>query len=125
MCSPIAKILERAMGRKRKIPWDKLETMIKTIQCPMYYEGFDNIYLIDTGMENENYDYKSLLKKCDIPQDNPYHYETLKEHIEKAAELTKEKRKKRSTPRVLPKPFSIHLNVLLKLEITVCKSAYR
>ena len=94
MCSPIAKILERNMGRKRKIPWDKLETMVKTIQCPMYYEGFDNIYLIDTGMENENYDYKNLLKKCDIPQENPYHYETLKEHIEKATELTKEKRKK-------------------------------
>lgn len=94
MCTPIAKILERGMGRKRKIPWDKLEEMIKTIQCPMYYEGFDNIYLIDTGMSNENYDYKSLLKRCDISQDNPYHYETLKEHIEKAVELTKGMRRR-------------------------------
>ena len=48
----------------------------------MYYEGFDNIYLIDGGMYNDIYDYNDLIKDCvGYKQDNPYHYETLEEHI--------------------------------------------
>ena len=58
----------------------------------MYYEGFDNIYLIDGGMYNDIYDYNALLKKYkDYRQFNPYHNETLSEHMiavsKKAEEL--------------------------------------
>lgn len=82
-CTPINIILERNLTRQeRRIPWDKLIQMIQSIEPPMYYEGFDNIYLIDGGMYNDIYDYNDLIKDCvGYKQDNPYHYETLEEHI--------------------------------------------
>lgn len=82
-CTPINIILERNLTRQeRQIPWDKLIQMIRSIEPPMYYEGFDNIYLIDGGMYNDVYDYNFLIKDCvGYKQDNPYHYETLEEHI--------------------------------------------
>ena len=82
-CTPINIILERNITRQeRQIPWDKLIQMIQSIEPPMYYEGFDNIYLIDGGMYNDVYDYNFLIKECSgYNQDNPHHYETLEEHI--------------------------------------------
>lgn len=82
-CTPINVILERNITRtERHIPWEKLEEMIKNIECPMYYEGFKNIYLIDGGMYNDVYDYNFLIKQCEMyTQDNPHHFETLSEHI--------------------------------------------
>lgn len=82
-CTPINIILERNLTRQeRQIPWDKLIQMIQSIEPPMYYEGFDNIYLIDGGMYNDIYDYNDLIKDCvGYKQDNPYHYEMLEEHI--------------------------------------------
>lgn len=82
-CTPINIILERNLIRQeRHLPYDKLMQMIQSIECPMYYEGFDNIYLIDGGMYNDVYDYNFLIKKCSgYNQDNPHHYETLEEHI--------------------------------------------
>ena len=82
-CTPINIVLERNMIRtERHLPWDKLVQMIQSIEPPMYYEGFDNIYLIDGGMYNDIYDYNFLIKKCSgYNQDNPHHYETLEEHI--------------------------------------------
>lgn len=82
-CTPINIILERNLTRQeRQIPWDKLIQMIQSIEPPMYYEGFDNIYLIDGGMYNDIYDYNDLIKDCvGYKQDNPHHYETLEEHI--------------------------------------------
>lgn len=82
-CTPINIILERNLTRQeRQIPWDKLIQMIQSIEPPMYYEGFDNIYLIDGGMYNDIYDYNFLIKDyVGYKQDNPYHYETLEEHI--------------------------------------------
>ena len=82
-CTPINIILERNITRQeRQIPWDKLIQMIQSIEPPMYYEGFDNIYLIDGGMYNDVYDYNFLINDCvDYKQGNPFHYETLEEHI--------------------------------------------
>lgn len=82
-CTPINIILERNITRaERQLPWDKLVQMIQSIEPPMYYEGFDNIYLIDGGMYNDVYDYNFLIKECSgYNQDNPHHYETLEEHI--------------------------------------------
>lgn len=91
-CTPINIVLERNMTRtERHLPWDKLEQMIKSIEVPMYYEGFDNIYLIDGGMYNDVYDYNDLLKKYkDYCQFNPYHNETLSEHIIAVAKKAEE-----------------------------------
>lgn len=82
-CTPINIILERNITRtERQLPWDKLVQMIQNIEPPMYYEGFDNIYLIDGGMYNDIYDYNFLIKECSgYIQDNPHHHETLEEHI--------------------------------------------
>ena len=82
-CTPINIVLERNMTRtERHLPWDKLVQMIQSVEPPMYYEGFDNIYLIDGGMYNDIYDYNFLIKNCSgYNQDNPHHYETLEEHI--------------------------------------------
>lgn len=82
-CTPINIILERNITRQeRQIPWDKLIQMIQSIEPPMYYEGFDNIYLIDGGMYNDVYDYNFLINDCvGYKQGNPFHYETLEEHI--------------------------------------------
>lgn len=82
-CTPINIVLERNMTRtERHLPWDKLEQMIKSIEVPMYYEGYNNIMLIDGGMYNDIYDYNFLIKDCEgYSQDNPHHNETLAEHI--------------------------------------------
>lgn len=82
-CTPIDVLLERNLTRtERHLPWDKLEQMIKSIEVPMYYEGFDSIFLIDGGMYNDIYDYNELIKKCaNYNQGNPHHEETLEEHI--------------------------------------------
>lgn len=82
-CTPINIILERNITRvERQLPWDKLVQMIQSIEPPMYYEGFDNIYLIDGGMYDDVYDYNFLIKNCEgYSQDNPHHNETLEEHI--------------------------------------------
>ena len=82
-CTPINIILERNITRvERQLPWDKLVQMIQSIEPPMYYEGFDNIYLIDGGIYKDIYDYNFLIKECSgYNQDNPHHYETLEEHI--------------------------------------------
>lgn len=83
LCTPINIILERNLTRtERRLPWDKLIQMIKSIEVPMYYEKFDDIYLIDGGMYNDVYDYNFLIKSCEgYNQDNPYHTETLSAHI--------------------------------------------
>lgn len=97
-CTPINTILERNIIRpERKLPWDKLEQMITIIEPPMYYEGFDNIYLIDGGMYDDVYDYSFLIKMChNYNQGNPHHEETLEQHIvavtKKAEELGDELR---------------------------------
>lgn len=91
-CTPINIILERNLIRQeRHLPYDKLIQMIQNIECPMYYEGFDNIYLIDGGMYNDVYDYNFLIKECkDYKQENPYHLETLEQHIVSTTKIAEE-----------------------------------
>lgn len=91
-CTPINIILERNITRcERQIPWDKLVQMIQSIESPMYYEGFDNIYLIDGGMYNDVYDYNFLIGDCvGYKQDNPHHFETLEEHIKAVVKKAEE-----------------------------------
>lgn len=97
-CTQIDKILERNLTRtERKIPWEKLELMISSINPPMYYEGFDDIYVINNGVyDNKDGYIDNLMKKCEnYNQDNPYHLEPLDMHIKsvikKVQELAKER----------------------------------
>lgn len=112
-CTPINIILERNITRaERQLPWDKLVQMIQSIEPPMYYEGFDNIYLIDGGMYNDVYDYNFLIKECSgYSQDNPHHYETLEEHIKavtKKAENLGETLKLRNDAEILRQAARYH-----------------
>lgn len=112
-CTPINIILERNITRaERQLPWDKLVQMIQSIEPPMYYEGFDNIYLIDGGMYNDVYDYNFLIKECSgYNQDNPHHYETLEEHIKavtKKAENLGEKLTLRNDAEILRQAARYH-----------------
>ena len=112
-CTPINIVLERNMTRtERHLPWDKLVQMIQSIEPPMYYEGFDNIYLIDGGMYNDVYDYNFLIKECSgYNQDNPHHYETLEEHIKavaKKAESLGEKLALRNDAEILRQAARYH-----------------
>ena len=112
-CTPINIILERNITRtERQLPWDKLVQMIQSIEPPMYYEGFDNIYLIDGGMYNDVYDYNFLIKECfGYNQDNPHHYETLEEHIKavtKKAENLGETLKLRNDAEILRQAARYH-----------------
>lgn len=112
-CTPINIILERNLTRQeRQIPWDKLIQMIQSIEPPMYYEGFDNIYLIDGGMYNDVYGYNFLIKECfGYNQDNPHHYETLEEHIKavtKKAESLGEKLTLRNDAEILRQAARYH-----------------
>ena len=112
-CTPINIILERNITRaERQLPWDKLVQMIQSIEPPMYYEGFDNIYLIDGGMYNDVYDYNFLIKECSgYSQDNPHHYETLEEHIKavtKKAEDLGETLKLRNDAEILRQAARYH-----------------
>lgn len=112
-CTPINIILERNITRaERQLPWDKLVQMIQSIEPPMYYEGFDNIYLIDGGMYNDVYDYNFLIKECSgYNQNNPHHYETLEEHIKavtKKAENLGETLKLRNDAEILRQAARYH-----------------
>ena len=112
-CTPINIILERNITRvERQLPWDKLVQMIQSIESPMYYEGFDNIYLVDGGMYNDVYDYNFLIKECSgYNQDNPHHYETLEEHIKavtKKAESLGETLKLRNDAEILRQAARYH-----------------
>lgn len=112
-CTPINIILERNITRvERQLPWDKLVQMIQSIESPMYYEGFDNIYLVDGGMYNDVYDYNFLIKECSgYNQDNPHHYETLEKHIKavtKKAESLGETLKLRNDAEILRQAARYH-----------------
>ncbi|MGN0967023.1 MAG: AAA family ATPase [Candidatus Coprovivens sp.] len=112
-CTPINIILERNITRaERQLPWDKLVQMIQSIEPPMYYEEFDNIYLIDGGMYNDVYDYNFLIKECSgYNQNNPHHYETLEEHIKavtKKAENLGETLKLRNDAEILRQAARYH-----------------
>ena len=84
-CTPINIVLERNMTRtERHLPWDKLEQMIKSIEPPMYYEGFDNIALIDGSanhQKNRKWPLNTLAGYYFYNQNNPHHNYTLGAHI--------------------------------------------
>lgn len=92
MCVPINIILERNLTRtERHLPWEKLIQMITYLESPMYYEGFDNIYLINGGMYDDIYGFTDMINKCkDYQQDNPYHNATLGQHILTTVRRTEE-----------------------------------
>lgn len=82
-CPPISVILERNIIRQeRNIPWEKLLLMLHSIECPMYYEGFDEIFLYNPFPNETKQEIQRLYKYAEnFEQGNPFHQETLGEHL--------------------------------------------
>lgn len=84
-------IEERMKLRERKVPMDVVHRQLCQFQCPNYYEGWDNIIIDYNSTSSACRDsYRKIWKECDIPHDNPNHSLSIKEHMEKAADIAED-----------------------------------
>lgn len=78
----ISEIFDRNAKRlERKIPWEKLNQMIISIDVPLYYEGYDNLYIINNSSHDEYHYGKLISEYLTYDQGNPHHNESLGNHI--------------------------------------------
>lgn len=88
LCTPYMDCIERNAERKRTVPEYVMERMIKSFMPPAYAEGWDNIYIYNTGCKSIDLD--TLLKEAEsIPHDNPHHTRSIGFHMYMAADLYK------------------------------------
>lgn len=81
-------IEERMKLRDRKVPMEVVHKQMCQFQCPNYYEGWDDIHIIYNSKPKDcRASYTKLWSECDIPHDNPHHSLTVKEHMNKAADI--------------------------------------
>lgn len=81
-------IKERMKSRERKVPMEVVHRQLCQFQCPNYYEGWDNITVVQSSSpEDCMASYRQLWRECDIPHDNHHHTLSVKEHMDKAAEV--------------------------------------
>jgi predicted kinase len=74
--------------RDRKVPMEVVHKQLCQFQCPNYYEGWDSIGVEYNSASGACHDSCSKLwKECDIPHDNPHHTLSIKEHMDKAADI--------------------------------------
>lgn len=89
-------LVERNFTRpERRLPFDKLFQMFKTIDIPMKYEGYDKIFVGYSSNFDEDYsDFLGWMLRIgkDYDQHNEHHNATVLEHLEltskKAFELS-------------------------------------
>ena len=89
LSTPYMDCIERNAERKRTVPKYVMERMIKSFMPPAYAEGWDNIYLYNTGCKNVDLD-KLLKQAKEISHDNPHHTLSIGNHMQKAADLYEE-----------------------------------
>ena len=81
-------IEERMKHRDRKVSMEVVHRQLCQFQCPNYYEGWDKIEVrYNSTPENCQTSYRQLWRECDIPHDNPHHSLSVKEHMNKAADI--------------------------------------
>lgn len=87
---PIGTIFERNFIRfERHIPEDKLFQMFRTMDIPMKYEGYNNIYYINTDKRynsREMIDWFLEIGK-DYDQQNEHHNATVQDHLLLTAQM--------------------------------------
>ena len=77
--------------RDRKVPMEVIHKQLCQFQCPNYYEGWDSIWIeYNSKPEDCHASYKKLWTECDIPHDNPHHTLSVKEHMNKAADIAED-----------------------------------
>ena len=85
VATPYEECLERNIWRERKVPEEVIKRMYFNFYIPFYYEGFNEIYVIQN--ETKPLEWNNLLEKMNISQDNPNHSLTIKEHCLKTQEI--------------------------------------
>lgn len=81
--APVQTCVERDQKRNRTVGKDVIYKMLKRFEAPYYDEGFDEIKF-ENNSTLQFIDYASYISKIiDIPQDNPHHTLSLKEHCER------------------------------------------
>lgn len=84
-------IEERMKHRDRKVSMEVVHRQLCQFQCPNYYEGWDKIEVrYNSTPENCQTSYRQLWRECDIPHDNPHHSLSVKEHMNKAADIAED-----------------------------------
>ena len=84
-------IEERMKLRDRKVPMEVIHKQVCQFQWPNYYEGWDSIWIeYNSKPEDCHASYKKLWTECDIPHDNPHHTLSVKEHMNKAADIAED-----------------------------------
>lgn len=77
--------IQRQAQRDRKVPAEVIERMVRNFQVPYYWEGWNEIKVFRTDLSySVEEDFNS---QEDLPHDNPYHAETVKEHMNIAESL--------------------------------------
>jgi len=91
-CCPIDIIRGRNINREeRHLPSEKLEQLITNIDVPLYYEGFKQIYVINTFPGKYSSIIEEPRKALKYKQYNPHHNRTVGEHsLETACYLAKD-----------------------------------
>lgn len=90
--TPVEVCKERNQIRDRKVPDHVFDKMLKQFQCPYYYEGWDEIEI----MEFENPYSEDMINPCrrdgkgdiiEFNQENSHHTLSLEEHMRKSHEF--------------------------------------
>lgn len=90
--TPLEICKERNQNRDRKVPDTVFDKMLKRFQCPYYYEGWDDIEIVEF---DKSYP-EDMLNPCkryedgsviQFDQENSHHTLTLEEHMAKAYKI--------------------------------------
>lgn len=84
---PVEECLRRNQQRERHVEEDVIKNMIKSFQCPFYYEGWDVIEIVHEESWNYQFPFEEIE---DFSQDNIFHTLSLGGHIHKAEEYCRE-----------------------------------
>ena len=74
---PFEKCLRNNWMRERKVPYEAMERMYKGWQMPYYFEGWDEILVVDDQADIREYP----IELNSYNQNNPWHEETLGYHM--------------------------------------------
>lgn len=81
MTTPFKECCERNDSRDRVVPYEVIERMYKNWNTPYWFEGWDEIEVVDNNILKTNID-DWLSSVMDFDQDSPYHTMTLGKHCE-------------------------------------------
>ena len=88
VATPIEVLKNRAKKRQRVVPWSVVESQIKNFNCPHMSEGWDYIWIKDSGNVTKSkamFRYLKLFAKLGksifIKHDNPNHSKTIGCHM--------------------------------------------